>query len=397
MRVVSVDVIPLTLPFRLSFGHSLASRSHSTNVFVRVRLADGSEGFGEGVPRDYVTGESTDDAIDRIRRVFAPVLMATELAPLPGLLKQLEQLTNCFELGSKRWGASWCALELAILDAVARSQQRSLADLLGPCRRESIRYGAVVPFSGKKALKALLYFYKLYGFQTVKLKVGDDIESDAARLALARKILGAGVTLRVDANCGWTVETAKRAADRFSAFGISSYEQPLAADDLSGMARLTAALQAQVVADESLCTLDDARRLVATKACSGFNIRISKVGGLLAARRMAQLARAAGIKCHLGAQVGESGILSAAGRLFACLEEPFENYEGSANLLLLKQDLTRENLTAGWGGHGRLLRRPGLGVTVVPERFSKSQWIEASGGVEAPKQVSADSKQAAHP
>lgn len=397
MKVVSVDVIPLTLPFRLSFGHSLASRSQSTNVFVRVRLADGSEGFGEGVPRDYVTGECIDDAIDRIRKVFGPVFMATELVPLPGLLDQLQQFTDFFGLASKRWGASWCALELAVLDAVARSQQSSLADLLGPCRRESVRYGGVVPFSGKKALKALLYFYKLYGFKTVKLKVGDDIETDAARLALARKVLGAGVTLRVDANCGWTVETAKRAADRFCPYGISSYEQPLAADDLSGMARLTAALPAQVVADESLCTLDDARRLIDTRACSGFNIRVSKVGGLLAAQKMARLAQAAGIKCHLGAQVGESGILSAAGRLFACLEEPFENYEGSANLLLLKQDLTRENLTAGWGGHGSLSRRPGLGVTVVPDRFSKAQWIEASGSVEAPKLVSVDSKEAAHP
>ncbi len=397
MKVVSVDVYCLTLPFRLSFGHSLASRNHSTNVFVRVRLADGTEGFGEGVPRDYVTGENADDCVERITRTFVPALMATELSALPELLNQLERLRQSFELDSKRWGASWCALELAVLDAVARSKKSSLAELLGPCQRDLIRYGAVVPFSGKKMLKALLYFYKFYGFKTVKLKVGEDIESDAARLSLARKVMGPAVTLRVDANCVWTVEQALRAAERFAPFGVASYEQPLAADDIAGLSRLTAAISAQVVADESLCTLDDAQRLVESKACSGFNIRISKVGGLLTARKMARLAKSAGIKCHLGAQVGESGILSAAGRLFACLEEPFENYEGSANLFLLKQDLTRENLTAGWGGQGRLLRQSGLGVTVVPGSLSKSRRVETVGNVDSARLAPADCQEASRP
>jgi muconate cycloisomerase len=79
---------------------------------------------------------------------------------------------------------------------------------------------------------------------------------------------------------------------------------------------------------------------------------------------MVAMAKQFGINCHLGAQVGESGILSAAGRIFACINDPFKNYEGSDNMFLLKKDITKENLTVGLRGLGRLPLGLGLGITV---------------------------------
>jgi muconate cycloisomerase len=82
----------------------------------------------------------------------------------------------------------------------------------------------------------------------------------------------------------------------------------------------------------------------------------------------------------MGAQVGESGILSAAGRSFASTQERFDNYEGSNNLFLLKQDITEENLNVGYKGLGRLLSGNGLGVRVLERRldeFSKNEQIDA--------------------
>lgn len=368
MKIKSIEVFCLRLPFRVSFGHHLATRKHSDNVVVRVCLEDGSEGWGESIPREYVTGEDQAGAVERIKSLFAPEIMAHDLPPLPELAGELERMFGFFELEKKRQGASWCALEIAVLDAVARSQKSPLAQLLGPPVRDSAVYGAVVPFASRSKTAAILIFYRLYGFTTVKIKVGADLDEAVARLRLARKILGTEVKLRIDANCAWSVEQTLRAAELFAGFGVISFEQPVAADDLDGLAAITASIQQEVVADESLCTLEDARRLIERRACSSFNIRVSKVGGILQARKIAALARAHGIRCHLGAQVGESGILSAAGRLLACVEERFENCEGSDNLLLLKQDLTRENLTVGPGGKGKMPAGPGLGVVVLPGR-----------------------------
>jgi muconate cycloisomerase len=125
------------------------------------------------------------------------------------------------------------------------------------------------------------------------------------------------------------------------------------------------------MADESLCTVSDARHLAEKKIVSAFNIRLSKVGGILAAREIAAVAKAAQIKCQMGAQVGESGILSAAGRTFASLYPDFENYEGSNNFFLLKEDITAENLNVCWGGKGQVLKKAGLGITVIPERLER--------------------------
>src|SRR5262249_8149622 len=72
MKIAAIDVFTVRLPFRFSFGHSLAARSSSENVVVRVRLSDGSEGWGEGVPRDYVTGEQSGSAASRIADQYAP-------------------------------------------------------------------------------------------------------------------------------------------------------------------------------------------------------------------------------------------------------------------------------------------------------------------------------------
>jgi L-Ala-D/L-Glu epimerase len=122
--------------------------------------------------------------------------------------------------------------------------------------------------------------------------------------------------------------------------------------------------------DESLCTIENARLYAESLRKTEFNIRVSKVGGLLTAAAILDIAQAVGIKCHLGAQVGESGILTASDQQFAFARGPFVNCEGAANLFLLKDDITKENLTFGYGGIVKLAVyrsgeiKAGLGITV---------------------------------
>jgi muconate cycloisomerase len=117
------------------------------------------------------------------------------------------------------------------------------------------------------------------------------------------------------------------------------------------------------VVDESLRTVAEARTLVRLGACNAFNIRVSKCGGLLNSLRIARIARESGLTCVVGAQVGESGILSAAGRHLAAAIAP-RYVEGSAGRLLLQEDLTFENVLPGRGGLARTYLGPGLGVRV---------------------------------
>jgi muconate cycloisomerase len=378
MRIKSLEFYAVRLPFRFAFKHNLASRTFSQNLVVRAIVTSDErtefEGWGESVPRDYVTGETTESALLRLKSEYAPRL-ANQKFPSPNeVIRTLKDEFYDLGLDERPLGASWCALELAVLDAVARANSLILSRWLSRNDRQEVEagvvYGGVLPFASARILPLALWLYRFYGFKTVKLKVGENLEDDLARVKKARAVLGDGVTLRVDANAAWTVDRTMRFAERARPFKVVSIEQPVAASDLEGLAKLSSSLPEQIVADESLCTVSQAQTLAYEKIVSGFNIRLSKVGGFLAACEIAEIGRRAGIALHLGAQVGESGILSAAGRAFAQAQGPFENCEGSANFFLLKQDLTKENLTTGLGGFGKPISKPGLAVTVPPKKLN---------------------------
>jgi muconate cycloisomerase len=358
--VERIEVVTASLPFRFSFGHALAERRASTNVYVQLTLTGGSRGFGEGVPRPYVTGESVEEVVSALVDRVGPALLGREVSasqPPPAVLERAA------EAGGGLRGAARCALELALLDAAGRHLGLSAEHWLGSPRTGSFEYDAVIPFSPPGRVAAIALAVRLLGIQRVKVKVGRQLGEDERTLRLLRRLLGSEVDLRVDANCVWTVEQALRAVERLRRFRLSVIEQPVAAGDLDGLRRLRAEWEESVAVDESLRTAEEARALVEAGACDAFNIRVSKCGGLLESMRIASVAEEAGLFCIVGAQVGESGILSAAGRHLAASIQP-RYLEGSAGRLLLKEDLTEERMLPGWGGRARSLDGPGLGVHV---------------------------------
>jgi len=369
--VAGVEVLTAHLPFRFSFGHALSQRRSSTNVYVKVTLSDATTGFGEGVPRVYVTGETVDDAVAGLCKRYAPALVGCRLdepESVPAVLDHVARAVSSDGTGPP--GAAWCALELAVLDAAGRHLGVPVRRWLGPLRASTLHYDAVVPFSGRRALDPVALAAKMLGLRRVKVKVGVDLEEDLYRLHRLRWWLGSDADLRVDANCAWTAEQALAAIDALRPFGISVVEQPVAADDLDGLARVTAAGPELIAVDESLRTVAEARALVDAKACDAFNIRVSKCGGLRASLAIAGIAADAGLTVIVGAQVGESGLLSAAGRhLAACVAPRY--LEGSAGRLLLSEDITAERILPGRGGRARPHPGAGLGVTVRPEVLAR--------------------------
>ncbi len=386
MRISNIEVMVVNLPFRVTFGHNLASRKSSSNILVKTTLESDDKrifiGYGESIPRDYVTGETIQSALKAIESQFIPQLRDFQFETPLAALAHLESYSGANN-------AAWCAVEISILDALAKASNLQLAYLLSlydsaknskDAKTNSVKtttiesvidYGGVVPFGPPLAIGALMLCYKAYGFKTVKLKMGRDFERGLFTLQMARKIMGSEATIRTDANCGWTVEETLFFAEKMRKYKVSSIEQPIDAENIAGLQRLTAEIPETIVADESLCTMDQAKLLISTRACDAFNIRLSKVGGVLASMQMADMARQAGLGCLMGAQVGESAILSAAGRAFAAVKGPFDNCEGSFNKLLLHEDLSNTNIGIAPGGIGDLPTVPGIGVEVDERKLKK--------------------------
>lgn len=369
MRIKAITVWPVDIPLRISFKHSLAVRNRSNSVFVRVELENGVCGYGEALPRSYVTGETVLDCLQCIQQQLIPRLIGLDIQGREDLSRVILGLHEDSEIASHL--AAICCVELALLDALARSQVQDIYTFLAVKRTaKRLRFSMVLGESRDRTIKRLCWLTRLMAIRDIKLKVGSSLAENERRLRLIKKICSQA-HLRVDANCAWTLDEARRHLDMMRSFGVLCCEQPLAKRDYSGLARLVVEYPDILIGvDESLCSFSDAKELVRQKAATCFNLRISKNGGLHNALRIYHLAQDNGIACQLGAQVGESAVLSAAGRVLAGITGNLIFHEGSFGTRLLRQDVTTQRYHFGFGGRASTsCPGPGFGIRVIQERL----------------------------
>ncbi len=374
MRLRAATLFALDIPFVESFRHSATSRAASDSIVVRLE-AEGDAGVfvghGEGVARPYVTGETVDGALSHAAGTIWPALAGRALpaADGPHLLEALAALVPDDLPGEEvvAWNGIRCAFELALADLVLGAAGRSVGAVLPPATPAVVYSGVITAGAPEKAAEHAKRF-ALFGVRQLKIKIGAG--DDEARVAAVRAAVGPEASLRLDANGAFDHDGALRLLDRLAPLRIDSVEQPLPRGPARALARLRAASPVPILVDESLVTTDDARALADAGACDLFNLRVSKNGGLARTLRIAALAREAGIALQVGAQVGETAILSAAGRHLAAHLAP-RFVEGSYGPLLLAADVARDPVSFGHGGKGALLRGPGLGVKVEEARLAR--------------------------
>jgi L-Ala-D/L-Glu epimerase len=373
-RIEMLTIYQLGIPFHQAFKHALHSREESDAVIIKVTDSDGRVGFGESLPRSYVTGETTESMIARVREHLAPRILRESFAPGWETVEYLESVLPDWTPSDDKnksvlaWNAAFCAVELALLDWTLRRDCCSLADFLPPVRYEVV-YSGVISADAPADAAALAKRMARLGMRQIKVKVGTD--DDVARLEAVRKAVGDEVELRADANGAWTADEAVAQLRRLAAFKLQAIEQPVRADDLVGMKQVRDQSGVPIMADESLVTIDQARRLIELGACDFFNIRLSKNAGVAGSLAIANLAHEAGVKIQVGAQVGETGILSAAGRTVAAHLPTLTFAEGSFGTWLLAEDITLENVAFGYGGRASILKTRGLSVTVKEEALER--------------------------
>ena len=361
MWLKKIDLYLLQIQLCMPIKHYLAERTHSENLVVKVVTDSGEVGFGEGIARQYVTGEVMESSLRFLQDHLIPQLNGFHPSEPPDLIEALAELLS--EDNRAQAPAACCALELAILDAAGKTWSQSVAQMLGGGDQPLI-YSAVIPMMSPPSFHRLLHLIRDMEMSFVKIKVGN--KRDTEVLSLAREILGHEVDLRVDANGAWSSEEAQKRIAAMMAYGISAVEQPVPKEDIQGLKRLSQQVEIPIIADESLCLERDAENLASLDACQVFNLRLSKCGGILAANRLYEIARKKAIAAQLGCQVGETGILSAAGRQLASSRKLLY-LEGSYSSYLLQDDIVNEPVEFGPGGVAQPLAGHGLGVSVNEE------------------------------
>lgn len=375
--VTELQLFAVDLPFKVAFRHAAAARTSSGSLFLRVRLDSGVEGWGECLPRAYVSGERREEAFALLRDAVLPALLGRTFESLADVTSFLDK---CGGKAPPEWvradvpqSSAWCSVDLALLDAFGRASGEPVrlgaagGGTSAATASTQCRYSAVVSAGRGWRYMVSLLKMRAFGFPHVKLKLERDGALQAARTA--RRVLGRRVALRVDANMAWEVEQALAVIGELRRLGIQSFEQPIAANDLPGLARLVRESSAGIVVDEGLTDRDSLQRFISGRACTGANVRISKCGGLVAAQARCLQALDAGLMLQVGCQVGESSLLSAAHvtllEALAPLRPGVRYAEGCFGRHLLREDPVSPLVQFRYGG--RPPRRPpgaGLGVRV---------------------------------
>jgi len=362
MKLSKLQLVEYRKPFKVGFHSPQIHRRTAESILVKMTFADGGCGYGECAPRPYVTGETCQSVIAAIGHHAAPLLFANTVETLDHLAQLLGEIeTQCRDATRHACLSALTAIELGLLDALGRRTRKPIGDIIGrPPSRQPHR-SISIPFLPTDSIQALFERLKpVISIDAVKILMKSDLQENIRRVAFIRTMVGAEMPLRIEANGKWSFDEALAHIEALAPYGVVAVEEPLQAAQPRHLHQLREKTGIDIILDESVCSLEDARKMTAAQACDGFNLKLSKCGGLLRLMALADFAQRNHLKCQLGTHVGEGPVLDAAGWYAAASHAIFYHYEGYSSLLFL--DLNHD--PQGW----RMLAAPpsfeghGLGI-----------------------------------
>ena len=305
MKITNIQTKILKAPLKNPFITSLRRVDALEDLVVIIKCDDGSMGYGEGAPTPQITGETMGSMVATIEYI-KPHLIGREIEDFDALIGLVHTLIV------KNTTAK-SALEIALYDLQAKSQKLPLYRMLGGMHTKFSTDITISMGEIDKMIADCLSAVAL-GYDTLKIKIGDNPSKDVERITAIHKALDKNIKLRLDANQGWSAKESVALLHALEKQDIIAefIEQPVVADDIEGLKYIKERVQTPLLADESIFSLKDARRLLEMKAIDYVNIKLAKTAGITQALELADLSKSFGVKCMIGCML-EGPISVAAG------------------------------------------------------------------------------------
>jgi len=305
MKITDIRTQTLRAPLKNPFITSLRRVDALEDLVVIIECDDGSVGYGEGAPTPVITGETMGSMVAAIEYI-KPHIIGKEIEDLESILNLV------YSLILKNTTAK-STLEIALYDLKAKASKLPLYRMLGGTKTHfntdiTISMGEIDKMIADSQDAVAL------GYDTLKIKIGDNPRKDVDRVVAIHAALDKGIKLRLDANQGWSAEESVELLHALEKQNIIAefIEQPVAADDIEGLKYIKERVQTPLLADESIFSLKDARKLLEMEAIDYVNIKLAKTAGITQALELADLSASFGVKCMIGCML-EGPISVAAG------------------------------------------------------------------------------------
>ncbi len=351
VKINGITIFHCDTPFKNGFRSPHLLRLSAESIIIRIRFDNDIAGYGESAPRLYVTGETITSVAELIRDHFFPLLLGQEITSVSDIERTLCSLEEeCRRNGIASYPSALGAVDIALLDALGKSLKMSVSALLGPIVRVTITHTLPVPILPVHVMRELPRFLAGVEFSSIKILMEGSVARNMERIELVRSIFGADVKISIEANGKWTRAQAMENLNALKDFDITAVEQPVSSGDLEGLKKIRESTGIPVIVDESMCTLSDAELLIDSEACDMLNIKISKCGGLLKSKSIADFALSRGVDFQLGTHVGETNILHRAGQALALVSSNVTHFEGFSSFLF-KDERSEDGLMEDMKGY----------------------------------------------
>lgn len=339
----------------------------SKPVLVKIH-AQGVTGMAQIRPISpgHFVADTTQSMVAAIREIYGPALLGMSIF-------DSEAINAMFDNRLAGNPAARAVLDIAVRDAQGKALGVPVHRLIGGCCQPriplewSVSMAEDVGTMIAEAQRAV----EAFGIRVICLKMADrrGWRRDVANFAAVRKALGDDVMIGIDPNTGWSLGEALQAIEALKPMGLGYIEQPIARRDLAGMADIRrAAGGIPVMADEGVFTLEDAYALAQARAVDAFCIKLYKLGGLTAAKKIAAVAEAANVQLNCGGLAVQSQLEAAAGAHFYA-STPASRMMGAAEFVFGLNTTAQDPLSPDSDfrvvdGHVQVPTGPGLGIVI---------------------------------
>ena len=368
MKITSIEIyqspIMLKEPFITSFG----VETHAENVIVAVHTDEGITGWGECSPFMPINGENMQTAV-----VVGQQLARLLIGKNPLLIEEHHAVSDRLFYANTSIKS---AFDIALYDIASQEAGVPLYRFLGGKKNKTLRIDYTISLDEADKMAGDAKKIAANGFQIIKVKVGESKEKDVARIQAIREAIGYEIPLRIDANQGWSVETAIETLQALKTYKIQYCEEPVARWNYTSLPRIKKESPIAIMADESCCDHHDAKRLIGLNACDFFNIKLGKSSGIFKALKIVKLAEEAGINMQVGGFL-ESRLGFTASAHFALVSDAIVYYDWDTPLMFT-EDPVVGGITYGRGGLITISEAPGLGAKLDDTYLKKANKVVIS-------------------
>ena len=333
------------------------------DIIVKIYSDEGFVGFGAAAPDIGFFGEPWESVKAIIDKYISPNLIGLD----PFDIEFIMQVVN--QSGGFHSVLAASGIDLALFDLLGKILNRSVSKLLGGCQKDKVLLATEVPRGTPEKMAEHSFEYYKQGVRGFKAKIGSNAEQDAKSLRAMREILGVNVSLRADANQGYTPKDAIKLCDLAEKYdvGLELLEQPCKKWDLDGMARVTKTVNIPIEADESAFSLYDVMNIIKKGAADVINAKVAKAGGIYGVKKWSAVAESAGLGVVIGTEWGVGSQIAAKLHLGGSTRNVHPIIEFTEMMIhdtLLSKPLELKD------GYLEIPQGPGLGLELDEEKIN---------------------------